>query len=127
MQPDLSGFALKRLLDSAHIGPGCWPWKHALKDGYGRFNGTYAHRASLMLHGTPIPTGGHVHHICQNRACINPDHLTIVSPYRHRMMHKAKKAPKAKPEAPAKWQLRPASETYRQRRAASRDPQGAGL
>lgn len=38
-----------------------------------------AHRYAWQLAKGPIPTGMVIDHLCRNRACINPDHLRVVT------------------------------------------------
>lgn len=59
---------------------GCWEWQGPLsKIGYGQFQmggRPYgAHRASYLLNRGPIGTDLVVRHMCNNRACVRPDHL----------------------------------------------------
>jgi hypothetical protein len=60
---------------------GCWHWKNARMGagGYGMFyldgETMGAHRASHILFKGPIPEGQFILHSCDDRTCVNPEHL----------------------------------------------------
>jgi hypothetical protein len=75
----------ERLLTRTAVdGNGCWLWQGCLNSrGYGVISvggeRKLAHRVSYELHVGPIPDGLTIDHLCQTKACVNPEHLEPVT------------------------------------------------
>lgn len=74
----------ERLWSRITIADGCWEWTHSKQRGYGwigKGNGrhVFAHRVVYELFRGPVPAGKQLDHLCRNRACVNPEHLDVVT------------------------------------------------
>lgn len=72
----------QRLLSKTTKSPGCWQWKGRTNNvGYGLTSVGHkvltTHRASWMIFRGEIPSEIFVLHKCNNKRCINPDHLYL--------------------------------------------------
>jgi hypothetical protein len=69
---------------------GCWTWLGRVDPvgGYGR-SGKHdkAHRAHWEERRGPIPPGRELHHLCENKLCINPDHMVALTHEEHMQVH----------------------------------------
>ena len=83
---------------------GCWIWLgmgHS-ENGYGlfRFGGRgkcyLAHRISYEFYVGKIPDGLELDHKCENKLCVNPDHLEPVTHKENMLRMYARKVPKTR-------------------------------
>ncbi|WP_185844598.1 HNH endonuclease [Nonomuraea sp. WAC 01424] len=85
--------ALDSLNNYLPAGNGCWVWQGYIdRNGYGRvYDSTAAqgkrtdwvHRVSYRHYKGPIPERYEIDHTCENTACMNPDHLDVVTKSEH--------------------------------------------
>lgn len=72
---------------------GCWIWKDAIDNhGYGVFS---IHRKNIKAHkyiyeillNIKIDKNKEVHHLCENKICVNPKHIIILDHKSHMRLH----------------------------------------
>lgn len=87
---------LERLFRRTRIddATGCWIWEGGviaagygvLRTGHlrvGDVKQVFAHRLAYECLVGPIQQGQHVHHLCLRQRCVNPAHLSAMSPLQH--------------------------------------------
>ena len=77
----------------------CWNWKSIINNhGYGIVIQNYkrlrAHRVAYEYVKGTIPDGYQIDHICENKICVNPEHLRAVTHEEHKE-HTARQMRKA--------------------------------
>ena len=76
----------KRVREKYRVDPetGCWVWLLSTNENgyaYGRVRGVSKriHRIHYIEKYGPVPSGLELDHLCNNRRCVNPDHLEAVT------------------------------------------------
>jgi hypothetical protein len=94
----------------------CWEWLgrlspqgYAVRSNHG--NDELMHRIVYEAMYGPIPDASHVHHICENPACINPNHLRALSVREHLRIH-AKRPEQCTRCGSGDWRYRPNGARY---------------
>lgn len=86
-----------RFWPKVRVADGCWEWQGTVDEtvGYGRIstggrNGSVlgAHRVAYLLAKGGLPTGMVLHHTCENRLCVRPDHLKPLTRAEHMEHHR---------------------------------------
>ena len=67
---------------------GCWIWQGCkTSKGYGHRRGQLVHRAMFELHHRKLRKGEQVHHRCEVKLCVNPEHLEAHRHLKHERLH----------------------------------------
>lgn len=75
-----------------YLGTPCWNWNKVGFGGYGQFTigmlgkKMPAHRWAYEYCVGPMKVGMDLHHMCQNKLCVNPTHLQEVAPFVHKFL-----------------------------------------
>jgi len=82
----MTDLVLEQFWEHMKVDPisGCWNWQaNRNHKGYGQYKidgkTVKAHRFAFEVNRGKIPDGLQLDHLCRNRACVNPEHMEIVT------------------------------------------------
>jgi hypothetical protein len=82
-ESDIRWMVKRLVLDVTVSDVGCWEWRGGSTGGRGvmALAGTtqYVYHLTYQFFTGPIPGGLTLDHLCRNPACVNPDHLEVVT------------------------------------------------
>jgi hypothetical protein len=70
---------IEKFLAKIYQSGDCWLLKTKSSQKYLTFKSYFAHRISWELFRGPIPHGLTIDHLCENKHCVNPNHLEPVT------------------------------------------------
>jgi hypothetical protein len=78
----------KKFWERVIVTKSCWIFFQANCCEYGHFGRISAHRF-MWIHilGRAAPEGMELHHICENKRCVNPGHLEFLTISQHKRRH----------------------------------------
>ena len=79
---DLTKHDPQSFFGKVDMADGCWNWLGSkYQNGYGKLGraGIMVHRIAYELTKGEVPVDKCLDHLCKNRACVNPEHLEIVT------------------------------------------------
>lgn len=89
---------------------GCYNWKGTrFTAGYGSVSHEgkqqYAHVLMWIKTNGPVPELHEIHHTCENKQCVNPDHLVALTRREHMRLHPRKRNDRFRPHyaRPLNW------------------------
>jgi hypothetical protein len=86
--PGLDGLPV-RIKQRIDVRGECWLWTGQIdRDGYAKLGGQQATHIVWALLRDELPPGRHLHHTCEFKRCVRPEHLEPTTLEAHNSLHK---------------------------------------